>query len=317
MRIAFAGVAHSHPLADAANLRARGARVAGVWDADDPDRRTEFAGRFGAPVRDRLADLLAGEPDAVVATPRTLRAVEVALACAEAGVPVFFNKTVAADAAGLTAWEALPDAERSTWSVLRFAPALIAFSDALAGTPLRALEVHAQHDIAGFLAGDRRWQDDPAGAGGTMVNVGVHAWEMVDVLLPEARAEILSAVCTRGAVDTASEVLGGVHARVGETLLAVTISGVTGPDRYAVRVWTDDGTHEILLPEDPDGQGYGGTADAILRLAQGDASPVASERTVAVYRNAIAAADAARRTLWGRDHRAGRARTRSRLSRRK
>lgn len=101
MRVAFAGVAHSHPFADAVNLAARGAHQAGVWDVDDPDRREDFATRFGAPVFAELTELLATRPDAVVATPRTPRAVEVALACARAGVPVFFNKTIAADAAGL------------------------------------------------------------------------------------------------------------------------------------------------------------------------------------------------------------------------
>ena len=292
MRVAFAGVAHSHPFADAVNLAARGAHPAGVWDVDDPDRREDFAARFGAPVFAELTELLATRPDAVVATPRTPRAVEVALACARAGVPVFFNKTIAADAAGLARWKALPQAPRFTSSVLRFAPGLMAFAAALPSRP-RAIEVHAQHEITGFLDDARRWQDSPSGAGGTMLNIGVHAWEMLDVVLPGATVEILSAMRAGGASPTASELLATVHARAGETSVTVTISGVAGADRYAVRTWHDEGMRELVLPEDQDGLGYIGTADAVLRLAAGEI-PVPAARTFAVYRNAVAAAETAR-----------------------
>ncbi|MFE6996242.1 Gfo/Idh/MocA family oxidoreductase [Microbacterium sp. NPDC057659] len=291
MRVAFAGAAHSHPFADAANLAARGAQLIGMWDADDADRRDDFAARFPVPVFTGLPELLAERPDVVVATPRTPRAVDIALACAAADVPVFFNKTVAADAEGLARWEALPEAPRFTSSVLRFAPELVAFAGRLPSRP-RAIEVHAQHDIAGFLTAGRSWQDSPSGAGGTMVNIGVHAWEMLDVLLPGVTVEMLSA--TRVTTDgTASELLATVHARADGIPVMLAISGVAGADRYAVRTWHDEGLRELVLPHDADGLGYGGVADAVLRLGAGTV-PVDATRTSAVYRNAIAAADLAR-----------------------
>jgi predicted dehydrogenase len=294
MRVAFAGVAHSHPFSDAAGLVARGAEITGVWDRDDPERRRDFSARFGAPELPGLVDLLALNPDVVVATPRTSRAAEVAGACAAAGIPVFANKTIAADAAGLARWDALPAGARFTSSVLRFAPGLGTFATTLRGERVHAVEVHAQHDIAGFLAADRRWQDEPSGAGGTLVNIGVHAWEMLDVVLPGGRAEIRSAVRTTGGSRTASELLGSVHAVVDGIPVSVTIAGVGGADRYAVRVWTDRGMRELVLPDDADGLGYGATADAVCALARG-VVPVDPSRTSAVYRNAIAAAEAARR----------------------
>lgn len=293
MRVAYAGVAHSHPFVDAENLGARGALPVGVWDADDDARRRDFAARFAAPESADLPALLALRPDVVVATPRTPRAAEVALACAQAGVPVFFNKTIAMDAVSLARWRALPPAPRFTSSVLRFAPALIELRAATAGRPLRAVELIAQHDIAGFLQTDRRWQDDPAGAGGTLVNIGVHAWEMLDMLLPGATADILSATRVIGDVPTASELLATVHARVGDVPVTVTVSGVAGPDRYAARVWTDDGMHDLVLADDLDALGYGGTADAVVELA-GGAVAVDPARTFAVYRNALTAARVAR-----------------------
>jgi predicted dehydrogenase len=293
VRVAFAGVAHSHAFVDAVNLDARGAHAIGVWDADDPARRSDFARRFGTTEYAEIDELLAERPDVVVATPRTTRSAEVALACARAAVPVFFNKTIAADASSLARWAALPAAPRFTSSVLRFAPALRALAVTLADRPLRAIELHAQHDIAGFLAPDRRWQDDPAGAGGTMVNIGLHAWEMLDVIAPGTVVQVLSASRVIGASSTDSELLASVHARAGELPVSVTISGVGGVDRYAARVWTDDGIHELVLPDDLDGLGYGGTADAVVRLA-GGLVPVDAARTAAVYGNTLAAAGVAR-----------------------
>jgi len=293
VRVAYAGVAHSHPFVDAANLNARGAQIVGVWDEDDPRRRREFAARFGAPEFAHLDELLARSPDVVVATPRTPRAADVALACARTGVPVFFNKTVAADDAGLARWRALPPAPRFTSSVLRFAPALVAFAADLEGHRPRAVELHAQHDIAAFLEGDRRWQDDPAGAGGTLVNIGVHAWEMLDVLLPGVTVDVLSAARVVGDAPTTSELLATVHARIDALAVTATVSGVGGSDRYGVRVWTDEGIHELVLPDDLDGLGYGGAADAVVQLARGVVA-VDAARTATVYRNTIAAARAAR-----------------------
>lgn len=313
VRVGFAGVAHSHPFTDAANLRARGAVLTAVWDADDPDRRDDFATRFDVMIRRSLAELLADAPDVIVATPRTARAASVARACADAGLPVFFNKTIAADAAGVAAWTALPVAARFTSSVLRFAPSLAVLAEELADSSIHALDIHVQHDITAFLEGSRRWQDDPHAAGGTLMNLGIHAWEMLDVLQPAAVAELLSATVARGSASTASELVATVHARFTTPAgapapddvpwpraaarhsgaLTLTVSGVGGADRYAVRAVTDRGIHEVVLTDDPDGLGYGGTADAILRLARGE-SPLPPERTAAVYRNAVAAAALAR-----------------------
>ncbi|WP_309104082.1 Gfo/Idh/MocA family oxidoreductase [Microbacterium sp.] len=298
-RVGFAGVAHSHPFTDAENLRTRGVRLAGVWDADDPRRLDEFTRRFDVPVCTRLNDLLEDGPDVVVATPRTPRAAEVARACASAGIPVFFNKTVAADAAGLDIWDHLPAGRRFTTSVLRFAPSLVRLADDMADRTVHAIDVHVQHDIADFLVGARRWQDAPDGAGGTLMNLGIHAWEMLDVLLPGSTARMLSATAARGSADTASELVATVHAEVEGRAVSVTVSGVGGADRYAVRVTADDGVHDVRLPQDPEGLGYHGTADAILQLAREEEEPVAAERTASVYRNAIAATELARRRIIG------------------
>lgn len=292
LRIAFAGVAHSHPFADAAHLRARGAALVSVWDPDDPGPAARFAERFAVPSRESLADLLADAPDAVVVTVRTPRAAEVARACA--GVPAFFNKTIAADEDGLNAWLAAARDRHFTTSVLRFAPALERCADILVTERVRALDVVAQHDISAFLLPDRRWQDDPAGAGGTLLNIGVHAWEMLDVVLPGARLDVLSARASRGRARTMSELVATVHGTMDDVPVTVTVSGVPEADRYSLRAVTDRGIREIVLGDGAEALGYLGTADAVLRLAREGRPPVPGKRTRAVYANALAAARAAR-----------------------
>lgn len=299
--VAFAGAAHSHPFADAVNLRARGATLSGVWEADDPARARDFAGRFDVPERATLDALLADRPELVVATPRTPRAPEVLAACARAGIPVFFNKTVAATTEAVDAFdrEHRAGARVATSSVLRFAPAVAAFAARIAGARVRAIDVIAQHGIAGFLTPERAWQDDPRSGGGTLLSIGVHAVDLLDAVLPGAAPALAGAILadawsTAGDLPTRSETVAVLRAATAAGVpLTATVSGVSGPDRYAVRVVADDGVHELTLG-DGDDLGYEGLADALLAFAAGGAAPVAWERSAAGYRLLLAAAARAR-----------------------
>lgn len=290
--VAFAGAAHSHPFADAANLIARGAEVTGVWEPDDAARRSDFATRFGGRERDTLGGLLADRPDLVVATPRTPRAGTVLTACAAAGIPVFFNKTVATSPDTLTSFDAAAEAGArfASSSVLRFAPPVAAFAAELGGPRVRAVEVIAQHDIAGFLVPERAWQDDPVVGGGTLISIGVHAVDLVDAVLPSgavpalAAATVVDAHRSGGGRPTRSEAVAVVRARMaGGIPLTVTVCGVPGPDRYALRVVADDGLHELTLG-DGDDLGYAGLADALMAFAAGGPAPAPWPRSSAGYR---------------------------------
>lgn len=299
-RVAFAGAAHSHPFADAANLLARGAEVTGVWEPDDRARRADFAARFAAREHETLTGLLAPRPDLVVATPRTPRASAVLTACAEAGVPVFFNKTVATHTDALAAFDAADTAgvRFASSSVLRFAPAVTAFTAGLAGARVRAVEVLAQHDIAGFLVPERSWQDDPDDGGGTLISIGVHAVDLVDAALGAggrgpaalAGAAMVDVHRSRAGLPTRSEAVAVVRAvTVAGVPVTATVSGVPGPDRYALRVITDDGLHELSLG-DGDDLGYDGLADALIAFAAGGPAPASWNRTAVGYRLLLAAA---------------------------
>lgn len=303
LRVGFAGLAHSHPAVDAANVRARGAEVVAVFD-DDMRAADDFAERFGGASVPSVDALLSSAPDLVIATPRTDRAAGLVRSLRGAGAPVFVNKVVAATRRQLADWTgvlAAGHADRvGTSSVLRFAPALAALRDRLDGAEILGIRVRAQHDAAGFRTLQRRWQDDPALGGGILATVGVHAWEMVDVVLPGARV-IGGSGWTRGAGRDHSEDAAGIDVRMradeAEVPVQVSLSGVSGPDAYGIEVVTAGGLLSVELAGEPSNiaLGFDGMIAALLEAA-------AEGRVVApwpdarvVVENTIAAAEIARR----------------------
>lgn len=307
LRVAFAGLAHSHPYTDAANALVEGAEVVAVYDAD-PDAAAGFAERFGGRAVATGAELLAQRPDVVVATPRPTETVPFLreLASSDARMPVFFNKVVAATEAQFAEWErALVDvcAPVGTASVLRFAPALQRLARDLDGAEVLGIRVHAQHDNAGFQLPGREWQDDPACGGGTAVTVGVHAWEMIDVVLPGATFEPsagwtrrVAASTTRSEDVAAAE--GLLHRRGGGRPIPVhaTVTGLPGADRYVVGVLTARGVHTAELDVDAANEqlGFAGLLRALLDAARHERVPAPWSQARAVVGNTIRAAAFAR-----------------------
>lgn len=305
LRVAFAGLAHSHPYTDAANVRALGAEVVGVHDADAV-AAGGFAERFGTVATASVVELLALRPDLVIATPRPHEVGPFLRALGGGAVPVFVNKVIAATAAQLVEVDNVLAASATpvgTSSVLRFAPALAALARTIAGDDLLALRVHAQHDNAAFQLPGRAWQDDPHLGGGTAVTVGVHAWEMLDVLLPGAvLAEGAGWTRTRRGSVTASEDAAGLDALVRvpgtgrEVPVQVLVTGVPGEDAYAVDAVTATGRHSLVLDVDDANTalGFRGLIRALLDAAPHGAPPAPWSEARSVVANTIRAAEIAR-----------------------
>lgn len=310
-RVAFAGLAHSHPYADAENLRAQGAVVVAVHDTD-ADAAAAFGERFGVTVVPSPDALTKVGADLVIATPRWDESVSIlrALTGPDAVAPVFVNKTVAATSAQLAAFaSAVAEAgvPVGTSSVLRFAPAVVALAEVVAadravGAEVLAVRVHVQHDAAAFRLPGREWQDDPARGGGTLVTVGVHAWEMVDAVLPGAVLTAPAGTTRRVAgSSTRSEEAGVVSGmlRLQGTLpipVQALVTGVAGPDAYRIEVVTSAGmrTADLDVDDANEALGFAGLVRA-LRVAAPRGRTVAPwSGAEIVVRNTVAAALAAR-----------------------
>lgn len=307
MHIGFAGLAHSHPFTDAMNALELGAEIS-VFDPD-PRARADFAERFGCRAHDTLGELTASRPDLIIATPHPDQVVLDVAHLAKAGTPVFLNKTVAASAAGLTDLDAAvahgDPTLVGTSSVLRFAPALQQLRSSVSPESILSIRVLAQHDNAPFLLPHRRWQDDPGAGGGTLITVGIHAWEMLDVLLPGA--ELVGAsgwTRRREGSATHSEDLAGVsgimrlssgeHRQVPVEAL---IGGLPGPDRYAIELATSRGliAVELDVSDAAEELGFVGLVRAVMSAAEAGRSAVHWRDARVVVGNSIRAAEAARR----------------------
>lgn len=307
LRVAFAGLAHSHPYTDAANMLTLGAEVVAVHD-NDAVAAEAFTARFGGAHVDSVRALIALRPDVVIATPRPDETVPLVrtLRATDATMPVFFNKVVAATDAQLAAWESALEGSGlkvGTASVLRFAPALDRMAAALVKEEILGIRVHVQHDNAGFQLPGRAWQDDPAAGGGTLVTVGIHAWELINRLAPGASLDTVSG-WTRSATGatTRSEDAAGVDGRLrmpqgGRPIpVQVTVTGVPGPDRYAAEVLTAAGIRRVELDVDDaiEALGFAGLARTIMQHAAVGRVPAPWTDARAVVANTIRAAGAAR-----------------------
>ena len=305
LRVAFAGLAHSHPYTDAANVRAAGAEVVGVHDADAAAAE-DFAARFGGAATASAGDLAALRPDLVIATPRPHEVVSFLQVLGAASAPVFANKVIAATAAQLAEVDRAVSASTApvgTSSVLRFAPALTALAAEVDAAEVLGIRVHAQHDNAAFQLPERAWQDDPRHGGGTLVTVGVHAWEMLDVVLPGARLIDGSGwTRLRRGSATASEDAAGfaglvrVRDRERDIPVQVLVTGVPGADAYSVDVVTAEGIRTVSLDVDDANEqlGFHGLIRSLLDAASHGttAAPWAEARVVVA--NTVRAAEIAR-----------------------
>ncbi|PRB13276.1 hypothetical protein CQ042_13935 [Microbacterium sp. MYb62] len=308
LRVAFAGLAHSHPYTDAANVRALGAEVVGVHDADAVASEA-FAARFGGAATASVDALAALRPDLVIATPRPHEVVPFLRALCGGVAPVFVNKVIAATAAQLVEVDRVLAASSvavGTSSVLRFAPALRALAEEIVADEVLGLRLHAQHDNAAFQLVDRAWQDDPQLGGGTAVTVGVHAWEMLDVLLPGSTLVAGSGwTRTRQGSTTSSEDAAGIEGLLRvpgaarEVPVQMLVTGTPGADAYAVDVVTATGIRSVALDVDGDDAnaalGFRGLIRALLREPAPHGATVASWSAARlVVANTIRAAEIAR-----------------------
>lgn len=289
MRIAFAGLATSHPYTDARTLARHGQLH--VWEPDE-ERLGRFTGEHpGAVVARSLEELLATGPDGVVLTVRTPLVADALKSVLETGAPVFVNKPAAATREQLAAVDELaaPAAARIlSSSVLRFAPAFAAAR--VEPGEVLAVRATVRHDVGLWAGGYNAWQDTPGEGGGTMVTMGIHGVELLVALLgPDVRLAG-AAGATRHYDGLRSEDTGVMALRWGSGVTGtVEILGVSEEESYTVTVHTKDASEQIVIADD---LGYEGTIDAFLAMVGGGPSPVPWEQTRAILDILIAAREA-------------------------
>lgn len=282
MRIALAGLATSHPYADARALRDDAELV--VWEPD-PQRLARFrAEQPDAAVAPDLAALLATNPDGVVLTVPTSDVSEALAQVLERKLPCFVNKPAAATVEQLERVERVvaraPELVLSS-SVLRFAPEFVGFD--VRREEVLAVRATVRHDVGLWATGYNPWQDDPAVGGGTLVMMGLHGMELLVALLGPAVRLVGAAATVRRHRGLRSEDTGLLAVQWADGVPGtVEVLGVSQDEAYEVTVHTTAGEHRVVLRGGADELGYRATIDAFLSMVRGAPSPVPWAQTRAV-----------------------------------
>lgn len=282
MRIALAGLATSHPYADARTLAEHADLV--VWEPD-PERLERFrAEQPGATVAADLPALLRTEPDGVVLTVPTPAVAQALAQVLDRDLPCFVNKPAAGTADQLAALEAVvsraPHRVLSS-SVLRFAPEFAALR--VAREEVLAARVTVRHDVGLWAGGYNPWQDDPRAGGGSIVSMGVHGVELLVALLGPAVRLVGAAGAIRRYAGLRSEDTALLSLQWTDGVPgSVEVIGVTQQESYAIVIHTADGDRGVALEGDEEALGYRATIAAFLGMVAGSPSPVPWAQTRAI-----------------------------------
>jgi len=314
MRIAVAGLAYSHPYTYTQILQRAGHTITHVWD-DVPERLKEFSDRFGVPAVSSVDDIPADGIDGLIATGRIPERIDHVVKFLEKGVPTYSSKPAATSLAQIERIAASVCGTGTPWlstSVLRFAPALLALKAHLdKGKTGTLIQVRAtsSHYISHYMEEPGIWQDDPARGGGTIINMGIHALEMLSVLVGPKIRRLWCASGRRFHAASLSEDAVVIALEWDDGLPGVieVPCGVKG-ESFGVEVFGREAILRFTIPKgdiqeasgaaigdaDPLVEfGYTGTMEAFVRMCATRLMPVPLEETEALAKILIRARESA------------------------
>lgn len=287
MKIAIAGLANSHPFTDARHLRDIRHDVEFVVADPDADRRAKFLEQEPeATVVESVAALVDEAPDAAVITLPPPQVPAIVESFLDAKIPVYVCKPAAVTRSQLAQLDALVEGRDHlffTASVLRYATAVAGL-----GSDATTAHVVAEHDIAYWQDPASRWQDEPDVGGGLVPMMGVHAFELLELVLGPSMRITACLASKAGELDLSSpDIAAGSATNDAGALASFEISGLTQGQRYVVEYSTDAGHREIQLGGGQDPYGFLTVAKIIATMADGAPSPLPWARSRAVLQAVV------------------------------
>jgi predicted dehydrogenase len=310
MRFAVIGLAYSHPYTYTQILQRTGHTITHVWD-DVPERLAEFAAKFGVPAVADPAGFPTAGLDGVICTHRLPERIDQAVMFLEKGVPTYTSKPAATS---LDQLERLSSTIRRTgtpWlstSVLRYAPAVLglkAYLDKGKAGVLIQVRGTSCHYISHYMEEPGIWQDDPRRGGGSIINMGVHALEMLSVLVGPRVRRVWCKADKRFHTEALSEdaAVIGLEWEGGLLGMIEVPCGVKG-ESFGVEIFGREAILKFSIPKgdiqeasgaalgdvDPWVEfGYAGTMAAFVEMCRTRTMPVPLEETERLARVLIAA----------------------------
>jgi predicted dehydrogenase len=310
MRIAVIGLAFTHPYSYTQILQRLGHSVTHVWD-DVPERLAEFAQRFGATAVSEVGAVPLDQLDGVIVTGRLPERVDHAIYFLERGMPVYSSKPMATSLGQLK--RLMETVQRTgspllTTSVLRYAPALRSLrryvEEGRLGTLVSAHAVSAEN-VDMYMREPNRWQDDPQRGGGSIITMGIHALEMLVVLLGPRIRRVSCLAGKRVYLQSASEDIALVRLEWEDGLLgAVDVVCGVNVGRFSVELFGSQASLRCTIPAGSvcdfagaalgeadafDEYGYTGTIETFLEMCRTRVMPIPLEESAAIARVLLAA----------------------------
>jgi predicted dehydrogenase len=314
MKIAVVGLAYSHPYTYTQILQRTGHLVTHVWD-DVPERLEEFSGKFGVPAVRDPGDIPADKINGIICTSHLPERIDHAVMFLEKGVPTYTSKPAAIS---LDQLERIASTVRRTgtpWfstSVLRYAPAVLSLKSYLdkgrAGTLIQ-VRATSCHYISHYMQEPGIWQDDPRRGGGSIINMGIHALEMLSVLVGPRVRRVWCQAGRRFHQESLSEdaAVIGLEWEDGLPGVIEIPCGVKG-ELFGVEIFGREAILKFSIPKgdiqeasgaalgdaDPWVEfGYAGTMEAFVGMCRTRQLPVALEETERLAKVLIAARESA------------------------
>lgn len=310
MKIGIIGLSLSHPFTYADILDAKKIGVSYVWDYEK-DRGTKFAEKHHAVLVENPEEMISHGVDGVIFCGIANERVQQALPFLKAKIPSFINKPMVTNTQDL---EILSEAVKETGtpvysaSSIRYSPAFQAISQIVKsgslGTLLSASSTVC-HTIDFYMVPPSTWQDNPAIGGGSIINMGIHAMELIFLVMGTGVDSVHCYASKRHFTQSQSEDTAVITLRYKDGRLGtVNIICASKSSGYDLSVMGTEKSVQGSCPSDlvrishaeslgdPDfylENGYDPSISQFLDMVKSGKEPIPFEETCEIYKALIAA----------------------------
>ncbi len=314
MKIGMIGLSLSHPYAFADILRSKGVESAFVWDYEK-ERAEKYSADYGAQVVSDPREMIDRGADGVILCGIAKDRAQQVLPFLEAGIPTFITKPLVTnreDLGVLSETVQRTGAPIFSTSTLRYVPGVVAIREMIAAGSLGALlgaTGSVVHQIGYYMTPPNTWQDNPLQGGGSIINMGIHAVEMLVAAMGTGIESVHCYAGKRHYQESQSEDVAAISLRYRDGKVgAVNVICSSKSSGYDLTVFGVEKSVHTTAPSGLVSQypgapiggadhlreyGYTPTIEAFLRMIETKTPPIPFEETLEIHEALIAARESA------------------------
>ena len=291
-RIGIVGLGLKNPYTYTPILRSMGASVVAVYD-DYESLSNAFAHDTGASLVTDI-DRYPMDLDGVIVTSINSKHIEYAERFLDKGIPCLIEKPLSNSSDdALSFVREYHDAPWFSASPLRFSPLYKKMADDISSSSekINYIRVQVCHTMGAFLSNpEKRWHDDYALGGGMLIDIGIHAIELINMMKKEEIREfryLKSRSNYKDCISSDNHHIIAVYAD--DSMASLDLLCATNHLDYSVEAYSN--THRYLNTDENryiEGDytaenaygGFIGTMEAFLAMIETGKTPVEREETI-------------------------------------